>query len=91
MTQYRAIALLAIGFAVTACSPTRPDPPQGASEPGAHTAHAHGADRQPVLYESPGSYTYPITTTSPHAQRWFDQGLRFVYAFNHAEALKSGH
>ena len=30
-----------------------------------------------------------MTTTSPVAQRWFDQGLRYVYAFNHQEAVRS--
>ena len=34
MTRYRAMVLIAIGFAVTACSPTKPDPPQGAGEHG---------------------------------------------------------
>jgi len=50
---------------------------------------AHGAPAaagRPVLYDSLGSYSYPITTASPETQRWFDQGLRLVYAFNHHEA-----
>src|SRR5262249_5533813 len=28
-------------------------------------------------------------TASPEAQRWFDQGLRLVYGFNHAEAARA--
>ena len=38
---------------------------------------AHGAPAaagRPVLYDSLGSYSYPITTASPETQRWFDQG-----------------
>jgi len=42
-----------------------------------------------VLYDSLGSYSYRITTTSADAQRWFDQGLRLVYAFNHHEAQRA--
>jgi tetratricopeptide (TPR) repeat protein len=30
-----------------------------------------------------------VATANPLAQRWFDQGLRLAYAFNHAEALRS--
>src|SRR5262249_49164210 len=32
---------------------------------------------------------HPITTRSKLAQRYFDQGLRLVYAFNHDEAARS--
>ena len=42
-----------------------------------------------VLYKNLGSYAYRITTTSSDTQRWFDQGLRLVYAFNHAEAQRA--
>jgi tetratricopeptide (TPR) repeat protein len=38
------------------------------------------------LFEGLGSHTRPITTRDPLAQRWFDQGLRLAYGFNHAEA-----
>jgi hypothetical protein len=31
----------------------------------------------------------PITTSSPLAQKYFDQGIRLVYAFNHAEAIRA--
>jgi hypothetical protein len=72
------MVFFAIGFAVTACSPTKPDPPKGAGEHGVDAAHAHSGDPRPVLYESLGNDTYRITTTSPEAQRWLDQGLRFV-------------
>ena len=32
---------------------------------------------------------YPITTKSPEAQKYFNQGLLFSYGFNHAEAARS--
>ncbi len=36
-----------------------------------------------------GSYHREITTSSPEAQEFFDQGLRLLYAFNHDEAARS--
>ncbi len=41
------------------------------------------------LYENLGTLHHTITTDSPLAQRYFDQGLRLTYAFNHDEAIKS--
>lgn len=34
-----------------------------------------------------GSYHWPITTSSSEAQRWFDRGTIWTYAFNHEEAI----
>jgi tetratricopeptide (TPR) repeat protein len=36
-----------------------------------------------------GNHHQTITTRSPLAQRFFDQGLSLAYAFNHAEAARS--
>jgi tetratricopeptide (TPR) repeat protein len=41
------------------------------------------------LYDDLGDHHHEITTTSPTTQQYFDQGLRLVYAFNHAEAIAS--
>ncbi|QPF93046.1 tetratricopeptide repeat protein [Bradyrhizobium commune] len=35
-----------------------------------------------------GSYSRPISTPSPDAQRWFDAGLNWCYAFNKTEGIK---
>jgi tetratricopeptide (TPR) repeat protein len=43
----------------------------------------------PPLFDNLGSLHHTITTTSEQAQRYFDQGLRLVYAFNHEEAIRS--
>ena len=48
------------------------------------TAHA-----EPQLFDNLGSLHRSISTTSEKAQRYFDQGLRLVYAFNHEEAIRS--
>ena len=34
-----------------------------------------------------GTYSCPITTTSPEAQLWFDRGLMWTYGYNHTEAV----
>src|SRR5688572_11619190 len=41
------------------------------------------------LFDNLGNHHYKITTRSPDAQRYFDQGLTLAYAFNHAEAVRS--
>src|SRR5438552_2544372 len=38
---------------------------------------------------APSPVHHPVTTANPEAQNFFDQGLTFVYAFNHEEAIKS--
>jgi tetratricopeptide (TPR) repeat protein len=41
------------------------------------------------LYTNLGSHHKRISTRVPAAQQYFDQGLRFVYGFNHAEAIRA--
>ena len=48
-----------------------------------------GASAPPPLWDNLGTLHFPISTQAPRAQRYFDQGLRFAYAFNHAEAARS--
>jgi tetratricopeptide (TPR) repeat protein len=69
--------LLAVLLALTACTP----------------AHRHLAapddTTPPPLYANLGDYSRKISTPSPLAQAYFDQGLRLVYAFNHWEARRA--
>ncbi|MGQ0714441.1 MAG: tetratricopeptide repeat protein [Gemmatimonadaceae bacterium] len=52
--------------------------------------HASATAADPVpLYGNLGRHQYEITTANPQAQRYFNQGLRLVWAFNHAEAIRS--
>lgn len=50
-------------------------------------------DRAPAvatpLFEGLGKHTRKITTSKPEAQQYFDQGLNFLFAFNHDEAIRS--
>lgn len=50
---------------------------------------AYGVGGSPQLFADMGDYTRPITTNSAKAQRYFDQGLKFIYGFNHDEAVRS--
>jgi tetratricopeptide (TPR) repeat protein len=43
----------------------------------------------PPLFDDLGAHSHTVTTKSPEAQRYFDQGLRLVYAFNHDEAIRA--
>jgi tetratricopeptide (TPR) repeat protein len=53
--------------------------PLGAAEP------ANAVTLDPGL----GSLHWPVSTSSPKAQAYFDQGMRYVYAFNHEAAIRS--
>ena len=41
------------------------------------------------LFEGLGNFHRAITTSSPQAQQYFDQGMRYLWAFNHDEATRS--
>ena len=74
----RRAGLLALSLATTL----------GAQEPAARA----GAESRPdsiALWEGLGDHHHAITTRSALSQRYFDQGLRFVYAFDHPDAIRS--
>ena len=41
------------------------------------------------LFDGLGDFHRAVATSSPEAQRYFDQGMRFIWAFNHDEATRS--
>ena len=41
------------------------------------------------LVSGMGTHHHAVSTTKPEAQKFFDQGFAFVYAFNHDEAIRS--
>jgi tetratricopeptide (TPR) repeat protein len=53
------------------------------------SAYAAPNDRVAPLLEGIGDLHHPITTSSPEAQRYFDQALTLLYAFNHVESERS--
>ncbi len=74
------LAVIALGFGAACAAPS--------SE---HHEHAASTTEggAPPLYDTLGTLHHPITTRSQTAQAYFDQGLRFVFAFNHEEAINS--
>ena len=50
---------------------------------------AKSATTSAPLFSNLGSHHHRITTRSKQAQRYFDQGLRLIYGFNHDEAIRS--
>jgi len=47
------------------------------------------AERREPLFDGLGSRSRRVTTDSAQAQGYVDQGLKFLYAFNHDEAIRS--
>jgi len=55
-----------------------------------NNAHAAHMPAHPVtLVAGLGDLHHPVSTHNPEAQQFFDQGLRFIYCFNHDEAARS--
>ena len=57
----------------------------GPAAPDSLAGWAKGAQ----LFDGLGNFHRKITTRSPLAQKYFDQGMRFIWAFNHDEATRS--
>jgi tetratricopeptide (TPR) repeat protein len=83
-----AAAAAVAGLAARPAAAQEPhEEPQHHHQPGMPTAtHVGGAV---PLYDNLGDLSHKVTTASPAAQKYFDQGLRLTYAFNHDEAIAS--
>lgn len=68
-----------------ATAPVGPEGHQMLRLPTTISEWAHGA----ILFADLGNVHRPITTRSREAQRYFDQGLSLMWAFNHDEATRS--
>ena len=64
--------LFALTFSLSSCIVALPQ----------HTNHTtkEDAEEQPTLMWGMGSHHHPVSTTNAEAQKFFDQGLSFVYA-----------
>ena len=74
--------LLPTLLGVVACGPMRSDV-ERPQEP----APAAQAAEAPKLLSGVGSHRHPISTQSPVAQRYFDQGMVLTFGFNHFGAI----
>jgi tetratricopeptide (TPR) repeat protein len=87
MNRTPVLSMLALATAL-ALSPASAFTAQPQGHGNAHGA-AKGGTARVALYENLGMHRYRITTSVPLAQRYFDQGLRLYYAFNHQEAIRA--
>jgi hypothetical protein len=55
----------------------------------AQDAHRASDTKSASLMTGLGSHHHPVSTDNAEAQRFFDQGLTLIYAFNHEEAIRS--
>ncbi|MCU1278543.1 MAG: hypothetical protein JWM53_2089 [bacterium] len=67
-----------------AAAETKADP-----QPVAAHEHAAAAAQPAKLYDDLGTFHRAVSTKNAEAQRFFDQGLRLTWAFNHEEAQRS--
>jgi tetratricopeptide (TPR) repeat protein len=51
--------------------------------------HETAKGARTTLLAGMGRHHHPISTRSPEAQKFFDEGLTLVFAFNHEEAIRS--
>src|SRR5713101_7431878 len=68
--------LVLAGVGILCCSALADHPPSKQGPPA-------------VLLEGLGNLHHPVATKNAEAQKFFDQGLRLIYAFNHDEAQSS--
>jgi len=54
-----------------------------------HPMHSQPAPKKATLMTGLGDLHHPVSTSNPEAQKFFDQGMRLIYAFNHEEAAGS--
>lgn len=55
----------------------------------ANVCSSFAQSRSPALMPGLGQHHHTISTKNPEAQRFFDQGLTLVFAFNHEEAART--
>src|SRR5262245_43383293 len=67
-------AAVAVGLSSVLAEPTKPESP---------------SQSKVIQYTGLGEHTRSVATSSPEAQKYFDQGLAFMYAYNHDEAIRA--
>src|SRR5262245_37915242 len=89
MVAWKSLIAVLCGCAVVASSALAHEAHPSVQTAQAEKAAPAEASAAVPLYDDLGTLTYPITTSNPLVQRYFDQGLRLTYAFNHAEARRA--
>lgn len=89
------IALLGCSSKTNTITTTPPESHESEPEVAAHSDHAMSSwsldelAKGAVMIPNLGEWRRKVTTDSPEAQAFFDQGLALTYGFNHDEAARS--
>jgi len=76
-----------VAFVLLAAATATPPAP---APPPSHAGHASSPDGKAVpLFTDLGTYHRAISSKNPTAQKYFDQGLRLLYGFNHDESERA--
>ena len=75
--QVRNLICLLLLMALSGCAMLRPALP------------AYGVSGKPQVFEGMGSHIRAVTTDSPKALEYVNQGINWMYSFNHDEAVRS--
>lgn len=82
--------VLLIGMTAPGCTrETAPVPANTSADASAGHGHAGTPPARTTLLGNLGNYHRAITTSTPEAQQFFDEGLTLLYGFNHEEAYRS--
>jgi tetratricopeptide (TPR) repeat protein len=75
--------------AIPATSQSSPDPASAAAMSDHLPTSLADWSKGAQLYDGMGTFQRPVSTHSADAQRFFDQGMRFLWVFNHDESTRS--
>ncbi len=91
----RNFLIVLIGLTVWSCKPGTPKSADSGSPAPLRCAPPladidwYSSGQPAPLFNGMDQLHFPITTTNPDAQKYFNQGLLLAYAFNHAESARS--
>ncbi|GGD57928.1 hypothetical protein [Croceicoccus mobilis] len=77
------------GHSETAVSAASDDESAGASAGAGHDTAEHDLAAPPAILENYGNGGFPITTSVPEAQAYFDNGIALAGAFAHKQAIEA--
>jgi tetratricopeptide (TPR) repeat protein len=96
---FRFVICLAVLMSSACTRPPGPESKAASPPPAAPTSAMPAAPAMPAsvadwargaqIFEGMGSFHRAISSHSAEAQQYFDQGMRFMWAFNHDEASRS--
>ena len=94
MKLYSILALLSITGLYVSTYSLKPGPSITKDEKGPAVYCSPSFDPKNINSPAPllkglGNINYPVTTSSPQARQYFNQGLALTYGFNHGEAARS--